>query len=92
MTVLIHTVGGFTYAANYADIPKLKAPKGRDIYTDKPEYWSPDEILLYWDILQITKGLVYLPGNKEGIGVWNTSIRVKDIVSIEKTYAVEVIV
>ena len=89
MIMLIHTVGGFTYAADREDIPKLAAPKRIDRLTNKPEYWDFDDILLYWNILRMTKGLLYLPGSREGIEVWRTVIRVSDIVSIEETNAVK---
>ena len=91
MTVRIHTVGGFTYAANAADIPKFRTPKRVDSYTYKPEYWTLEEVLLYWDILCITKGILFLPGSKEGTGVRNATIRVRDIISIEDTDAVEAV-
>lgn len=86
MTVLIHTVGGFTYAAAVSDIPGLR---------ETPDYgrtWTDDKVLDYWTLLTIRKGLLYLPGSKEGIGVRNATLRVRDIVSIEDTDAVEVVV
>lgn len=89
--VLIHTVGGFTYAADSADIPILSTPKCVNRYTNKPEYWRLDQVLLYVDVLHIEKGLFFFPGSKEGIGVRNAAIRVRDIVSIEDTEAVEVV-
>ena len=84
MTVLIHTVGGFTYAAALPDIPGL-----RETY-DHGRTWTDDSVLKYWTLLPIRKGLLYLPGNKEGIGIRNATIRVRDIISIEDTDAVEV--
>lgn len=90
--VFIHTVGGFTYAADGAHIPILRTPKCRDPYTNKPEYWDFEEVLLYVNILLIEKGLLYLPGSKEGIGIRNAAIRVRDIVSMEDTGAVEAVV
>ncbi len=84
--VLIHTVGGFTYAAYVADIPGLRET------TDYNRTWTDDKVLEYWTLLSIRKGLLYLPGSKEGIGIRNATIRVRDIISIEDTDAVEVVV
>lgn len=85
MTILIHTVGGFTYAADKEDIDKLTAPKYEG------DYWTLEEVLLYWTSIRIGKGLLFLPGSKEGIGVKDAVIRVRDVVSIEETDAVEVV-
>lgn len=84
MTILIHTVGGFTYAADKEDIVKLMEPKF------KGDYWTFEQVLLYWTSIRIGKGLLFLPGSKEGIGVKDAAIRVRDVVSIEETDAVEV--
>lgn len=87
MTVLIHTVGGFTYAALVSDIPGL-----RETPPDYGRTWTDDKVLNYWTFLSIRKGLLYLPGSKGGIGIRNATIRVRDIVSIEDTDSVEVVV
>lgn len=84
--VFIHTVGGFSYAANVVDIPGLRETH------DYGRTWTDDSVLNYWTLLSIRKGLLYLPGSKEGIGIRNATIRVRDIVSIEDTDAVEVVV
>lgn len=87
MTVLIHTVGGFTYAAAVSDIPRLR----ERVSSDYGRTWTDDKVLDYWTLLTIRKGLLYLPGSKGGIGIRNATIRVRDIVSIEDTDAVEVV-
>lgn len=86
MTVLIHTVGGFVYAAAVADIPGLRETHGYG------HTWTDDSVLDYWTFLPIRKGLVFLPSSKEGIGIRNATIRVRDIISIEDTNAVKVVV
>ena len=83
--VFIHTVGGFSYAANVSDIPGLRETH------DYGRTWTDDSLLNYWTLLPIRKGLLYLPGSKEGIGIRNATIRVRDIISIEDTDAVEVV-
>ena len=85
MTILIHTVGGFTYAAALPDIPGLRETH------DYGRTWTDDSVLNYWTFLPIRKGLLYLPGSKGGIGIRNATIRVRDIVSIEDTDTVEVV-
>lgn len=85
--VLIHTVGGFTYAALVSDIPRLRERQSPDYCRT----WTDDKVLDYWTLLTIRKGLFFFPGSKEGIGVRNATIRVRDIVSIEDTDSVEVV-
>ena len=85
MTIFIHTVGGFTYAATLQDIPGLRETH------DYGRTWTDDAVLNYWTFLPIRKGLIFLPGSRDGLSIRNATIRVRDIISIEDTDAVEVV-